>query len=112
MTALRPLVGTANPATSGLALLRVTLDSMRARLVAIVLAVVGIAFAGYVEYGTTRAADVERSFALFVFEAGPWALLLVLALLSPFCAAAGGVAVLLLMLDLYAYFVVFVAPPA
>ena len=57
---------------------------MRSRFLALVLALVGIAFAAYVEYGTTRAADVDRSFALFVFEAGPWAALLVLALLSPF----------------------------
>ncbi len=83
---------------------------MRARFLAIVLAVVGIVFAGYVEYGTVRAADVERSFALFVFEAGPWALLLVLALLSPFARTLAAIAVVLLLLDIYAYFVVFIAP--
>ena len=85
---------------------------MRARSLAIVLALIGIAFAAYVEYGTARAADVERSFPLFVFEAGPWALLLVLALLSPFARSLAAVAVLLLALDLYAYFVVFVVPHA
>jgi hypothetical protein len=83
---------------------------MRARSLAVVLALIGIAFAGYVEYGTARAADVERSFALFVFEAGPWVLLLVLAMLSPFGRALAAIAVVLLVLDLYAYCVVFVAP--
>jgi hypothetical protein len=83
---------------------------MRARSLAIVLALIGIAFAAYVEYGTTRAADVDRSFALFVFEAGPWALLLVLALLSQFALTLAAMAIILLGLDLYAYYAVFVAP--
>ena len=82
---------------------------MRARSLAIVLALIGIAFAAFVEYGTTRAADVERSFALFIFEAGPWALLLVLALLSPFSPALAGIGVVLLVLDIYAYWMVYVA---
>jgi hypothetical protein len=82
---------------------------MRARSLAIVLALIGIAFAAYVEYGTTRAADVERSFVLFVFEAGPWALLLVLALLSPFSRTLAAMAIALLALDLFAYYAVFVA---
>ena len=85
---------------------------MRARSLAITLALIGIAFAAYVEYGTTRAADVERSFGLFVFEAGPWALLLVLALLSPFARTLAAVALVLLALDVYAYFAVFVATNA
>jgi len=89
---------------------RVTLISMRARPLAILLAIIGIAFAAYVEYGTTRAADVERSFGLFVFEAGPWTLLLVLACLSPFARVLAAVAVVLLALDVYAYYTVFVAP--
>ena len=82
---------------------------MRARTLAIVLAVIGVAFAAFVEYGTVRAADVERSFALFVFQAGPWVLLLVLALLSTFARTLATMAVVLLALDLYAYFAVFVA---
>jgi len=82
---------------------------MRARSLAIVLAVIGVAFAAFVEYGTVRAADVERSFALFVFQAGPWVLLLVLALLSTFARTLATMAVVLLALDLYAYFAVFVA---
>jgi hypothetical protein len=80
---------------------------MRARFLAVFLALIGIAFAAYVEYGTTRAADVDRSFALFVFEAGPWAALLVLALLSPFSRMLVAVAVVLLALDIYAYCTVF-----
>ena len=82
---------------------------MRARSLAIVLAIIGIAFAVYVEYGTTRAADVERSFGLFVFEAGPWALLLVLALLSPFVRTLNAIALILLALDVFAYYIVFIA---
>lgn len=85
---------------------------MNARSLAIVLALVGIAFAAYVEYGTTRAADVDRSFALFVFEAGPWALLLVLALLTPFARMLAVLAVIILALDLYAYYAVFVSTNA
>ena len=82
---------------------------MRPRTVAIVLAVFGIAFAAFVEYGTARAADVDRSFALFVFQAGPWVLLLVLSLLSPYPKTLAAMAVILLALDLYAYFVVFMS---
>jgi hypothetical protein len=82
---------------------------MRARTLAILVALIGIAFAAYVEYGTTRAADVERSFGLFVFEAGPWALLLALALLTPFSRTLAAMAVALLALDLYAYYAVFAA---
>ena len=83
---------------------------MRARSLAIVLALIGIAFAAYVEYGTARAADVDRSFALFVYEAGPWAALLVLALLSPFARMLAATAFVLLALDLYAYYIVFAVP--
>jgi hypothetical protein len=83
---------------------------MRSRTVAIALALLGIAFAAFVEYGTTRAPDIERSFALFVFEAGPWALLLVLAMLSPYACAMATIGVILLALDFYAYYVVFIAP--
>jgi hypothetical protein len=82
---------------------------MRPRSLAISVALAGIAFAAFVEYGTTRAADIERSFALFVFESGPWVLLLVLALLSPFARVLAVVAVMLLALDCYAYGTVFIA---
>jgi len=85
---------------------------MRARTLAIVLALIGIAFAAYVEYGTARAADVDRSFGLFVFEAVPWVLLLVLSLLSPFARTLAAAAVILLALDLYAFYAVFVATHA
>jgi hypothetical protein len=84
---------------------------MRSRTLAIVLALVGIAFAGYVEYGTLRAADVERSFGLFVFEAGPWVLLFVLSLLSPYGRVLAIIGFVLLALDLYAYYSVFVTGP-
>jgi len=83
---------------------------MRPRPLAIILALVGIAFAAFVEYGTTRAAGIERSFGLFVFESGPWVLLLVLALLSPFARVLAVVSVLLLALDCYAYATVFLVP--
>ena len=54
------------------------------RAVALTLALAGIAFAAFVEYGTPRAADVERSFGWFAYEAGPFVLVAVLAVLSPF----------------------------
>ncbi len=81
---------------------------MRTRPLALFLALLGIVFAAFVEYGTTRASDVDRSFALFVFEAGPWALLSVLVLLTPFTRTLVVMAFVLLALDLYAYFTVFV----
>ncbi len=81
---------------------------MRSWTLAIVLALVGIAFAAFVEYGTVRAAEVEGSFGLFVFEAGPWALLFVLALLSPYARVLAIIGFVLLALDLYAYYSVFV----
>jgi hypothetical protein len=84
---------------------------MRIRTLAIVLALIGIAFAAFVEYGTVRAADVERSFGLFVFEAGPWALLLVLSMLSPYARVLAVIGGILLALDLYAYYAVFVTTP-
>ncbi len=84
---------------------------MRSRTLAIVLALVGIAFAAFVEYGTVRAADVERSFGLFVFEAGPWALLFVLSLLSPYGRVLAIIGFVLLALDFYAYYSVFVTTP-
>ena len=84
---------------------------MRSRTLAIVLALVGIAFACFVEYGTVRAADVERSFGLFIFEAGPWALLFVLSLLSPYVRVLAIVGCILLALDIYAYYSVFVVTP-
>lgn len=82
---------------------------MRARTLAVVLAVIGIAFAAFVEYGTARAADIDRSFAYFVFEASPWALLLVLAMLSPYSKMLAAVGVILLALESYAYFAVFLS---
>ena len=82
---------------------------MRARSLAIVLALIGIAFAAFVEYGTVRAADVERSFPLVVFEAGQWAPLLVLALLTTFARTLATMAIIMLALDLHAYYAVFVA---
>ena len=83
---------------------------MRARNLAVLIAVIGIAFAAYVEYGTARAADIERSFGWFAFEAAPWVLLLVLALLSPFARAMSAAGLLLLAYDVYAYYAVFMLP--
>jgi hypothetical protein len=81
---------------------------MPARTLAVILAAIGVAFAAFVEYGTTRAAGIDRSFALFVFQASPWVLIMVLALLSPFSRALAALGTVLLALDLYAYFSVFV----
>jgi hypothetical protein len=82
----------------------------RYRSIAVLLAVIGVAFAAYVEYGTPRAADVERSFGWFAFEAGPYVLAGILALLSPFWRALAIAGVLMLVLDAYAYYVVFMLP--
>lgn len=83
----------------------------RYRILALLLALAGIACAAFVEYGTPRAADVERSFGWLAYEAGPFVLVAVLAVLSPFgrtlCVAGG----LLLAIEAYAYFSVFVRPP-
>ena len=77
------------------------------RIVAVVLALAGVALAVFVEYGTPRAADVERSFGWFAFEAGPYAAAAVLALLSPYARAMCAVLLLLLGLEAYAYITVF-----
>ena len=83
----------------------------RYRATALVLALAGIAFAAFVEYGTPRAADVERSFGWFAYEAGPFVLLAVLAVLSPFGRALAVVGVILLGLEAFAYYRVFVLAP-
>lgn len=80
------------------------------RTLAVALALVGIASAAYVEYGTPRAADVERSLGWFAFEAGPYVLILILALFSPYWRALAVAGVVLLALEAYAYYVVFVLP--
>ena len=74
------------------------------------LAVVGVLAAAYVEYGTPRAADVERSFGLFAFEASPYVLAGILALLSPFSRALAIACGVMLALEAYAYYTVFVLP--
>jgi hypothetical protein len=80
------------------------------RTIAVILAVAGVAFAAYVEYGTPRAADVERSFGWFAFEAGPYVLAGILALLTPFWRALSIAGLLMLALEAYAYYLVFVLP--
>ena len=80
------------------------------RSIAVTLAVVGVLAAAYVEYGTPRAADVERSFGLFAFEASPYVLAGILALLSPFTRALAIACGAMLALEAYAYYTVFVLP--
>jgi hypothetical protein len=80
------------------------------RAVAVVIALLGVAFAAYVEYGTPRAVDVERSFGWFAFEAGPYVLAAILAVLSPFGRALCIVGLAMLALEAYAYYVVFMLP--
>ncbi len=80
------------------------------RITAVVLAIIGVALTAYVEFGSPRAADVERSFGWFAYEAGPWVLLGVLALLSPFARALAAVGIVMLAIELFAYARVFVAP--
>ena len=80
------------------------------RALAIVLAIAGVALAAYVEYGTPRAADVERSFGWFAFEAGPYVLAGILALLSTFGRSLSLAGLAMLGLEAYAYYLVFVLP--
>ena len=80
------------------------------RIAAVLLALVGAAFAAYVEFGTPRAADVQRSFGWFAFEAGPYLLAAVLALMSPFVRALAVAGAAMLLLEAYAYYIVFVLP--
>ena len=82
----------------------------RYRLLAIVLALIGLGCAAFVEFGTPRQSDVERSFGWFAFEAGPYVVALVLALLSTFWRALSVAGVFALGLEAYAYYTVFVAP--
>ena len=80
------------------------------RIAAIVIALIGVAIAAYIEFLSPRAADVERSFGWFAYEGGPWVVLAVLALLSPFARAMLAVGIVMLALELFAYARVFVAP--
>jgi len=80
------------------------------RFAAVALAVLGVAIAAYVEFGSPRAENVDRSFGWFAYEAGPWVLLGVLALLSPFSRALVAVAIVMLGVEIFAYMRVFVAP--
>lgn len=82
----------------------------RYRILSIALALVGLACAAYVEFGTRRPGDVERSFGWFAFEAGPYVVALVLAWLSTFWRALSVAGILALGLEAYAYYVVFFAP--
>lgn len=81
------------------------------RAIAVVIALLGVAFAAYIEYGTPRAADVERSFGWFAFEAGPFIVAGVIAVLSPYGRALCVVGVAMLAVEAYAYYVVFVQSP-
>jgi hypothetical protein len=78
------------------------------RVVAVLIALLGVAFAAYVEYGTPRAADVERSFGWFAFEAGPFIVAGVVAVVSHYGRALCFVGLAMLAVEVYAYCVVFV----
>lgn len=82
------------------------MNSQRATVV--VLALIGIALSAFVEYGTVRAADAERSFGLFAYQAAPWVVLAILGLLSPFAGALLYAGFAMLLLEAYAYYSVFV----
>lgn len=83
------------------------MDTQRATV--IVIALIGVALAAFVEYGTVRAADLERSFGLFAYQAAPWIVLAILGLLSPYSGALTYAGFVLLALDAYAYYTVFIA---
>ena len=82
------------------------------RIIAIVIALLGVMFAAYVEFGTPRRGDVVRSFGLFAYEASPFIVAGVLAVLSPFGRVLCVVGLAMLALEAYAYYVVFVLPLA
>jgi hypothetical protein len=79
------------------------------RATVVVIALIGIALVAFVEYGTIRAADAERSFGVFAFQAAPWVLLAILGLLSPFAGALVYAGFAMLLLEIYAYYAVFLA---
>jgi hypothetical protein len=81
------------------------------RIAAVAIALLGIAFTAYAEYGTPRAADVERTFGWFAYEAGPFVVVGIIAVLSPFGRSLCIVGLAMLALEAYAYYVVFVLPP-
>jgi hypothetical protein len=81
------------------------------RIIAVVVALLGVAFAAYVEYGTPRAVDVERSFGWFAYEAGPFIVAGVIAVLTPNGRALCFVGLAMLVVEAYAYYVVFVLNP-
>ena len=82
------------------------------RIIAVVIALLGVMFAAYVEFGTPRLGNVERSFGLFAYEASPFIVAGVLAVLSPFGRTLCAIGLLMLGLEAYAYYVVFVLPLA
>lgn len=90
--------------------MKVERDVNASRITAVVLAIIGVTLAAYVEFGSPRAANVERSFGWFAYEAGPWVVLGVLALLSPISRALAAVGIVMLAIELFAYARVFVAP--
>ena len=79
------------------------------RATVVVIALIGIALTAFVEYGTVRAAEAERSFGLFAYQAAPWVVLAILGLLSPFAGVLVYAGFAMLALEAYAYFSVFVA---
>ncbi len=83
------------------------MNTLRATVV--VLALIGLALTGFVEYGTVRAADAERSFSLFAYQAAPWIVLGILGVLSPFAGALVYAGFVMLALEAYAYYAVFIA---
>jgi hypothetical protein len=83
------------------------MNTLRATVVVVVL--IGLALTGFVEYGTVRAADAERSFGLFAYQAAPWIVLGILGMLSPFAGMLVYAGFVMLALEAYAYYAVFIA---
>jgi hypothetical protein len=79
------------------------------RATVVVIALIGVALTAFVEYGTIRAADAERSFGLFAYQAAPWVVLAILGVLSPFAGALVYAGIAMLALELVAYYAVFMA---
>lgn len=81
------------------------------RAVAVVIALLGVALSAYAEFGTPRAVDIEGSLGWFAFEAGPFVLVAIIALLTTYGRTLTIVGLAMLALEAYAYYVVFVLPP-
>ena len=82
----------------------------RSRVLALVVAAIGLAIAAYVEFAMTSAAAPDR-FGWFIYEAGAWLLLLVVGPFLPVGRTVLVGALFALGLEAFAFYRVFVMSP-